>query len=72
MYVCMYIIFHKKQVTGKLFEYKVTVSVILYGCTILTGEKRLEIILDGNYIRMQCAVLNKTWNLLSVKLLLQS
>ena len=37
------------------------VSILLYGCTILTLTKRLEKKLDGNYTRMLRAILNKSW-----------
>ena len=37
------------------------VSVLLYGCTIWTLIKRMEKKLDGNYIRMLRAILNKSW-----------
>ena len=37
------------------------VSILLYGCTSWTQTKRLEKKLDGNYIRMQRAILNKSW-----------
>ena len=36
------------------------VSILLYGCTTWTLTKRLEK-LDGNYIRMLRAILNKSW-----------
>ena len=37
------------------------VSILLYGCTTWTLTKRLEKKLDGNYIRMLRAILNKSW-----------
>ena len=37
------------------------VSILLYGCTTWTLTKRLEQKLDGNYIRMLRAILNKSW-----------
>ena len=37
------------------------VSILLYGCTIWTLTKRMEKKLDGNYIRMLRAILNKSW-----------
>ena len=37
------------------------VSILLYGCTTWTLNKRLEKKLDGNYTRMLRAVSNKTW-----------
>ena len=36
------------------------VSILLYGCTTWTLTKRLEKNLDGNYIRMLRAILNKS------------
>ena len=39
----------------------VVVSVLLYGCTTWTQTKRLEKKLDGNYIRILWAILNKSW-----------
>ena len=36
-------------------------SILLYGCTTWTLTKRLEKKLDGNYIRMLRAILNKSW-----------
>ena len=41
------------------FQAAVT-SILLYGCTTWTLTKRLEK-LDGNYTRMLCAILNKSW-----------
>ena len=37
------------------------VSILLYGCTTWTLTKRLEKKLDGNYIRILWAILNKSW-----------
>ena len=37
------------------------VSILLYGCTTWTLTKRLEKKLDGNYTRIQRAILNKSW-----------
>ena len=42
------------------FQAAVT-SILLYGCTTWTLTKRLEKKLDGNYTRMLCAILNKSW-----------
>ena len=36
-------------------------SILLYGCTTWTLTKRQEKKLDGNYIRMLRAILNKSW-----------
>ena len=36
-------------------------SMLLYGCTTWTLTKRLEKKIDGNYTRMQRAILNKSW-----------
>ena len=38
-----------------------TTSILLNGCTTWTLTKRLEKKLDGNYIRMLRAILNKSW-----------
>ena len=37
------------------------VSILLYGCTTWTLNKRMEKKLDGNYTRMLRAILNKFW-----------
>ena len=37
------------------------VSILLYGCTTWTLNKRLEKKLDGNYTRVLRAILNKSW-----------
>ena len=37
------------------------VSILLYGCTTWTLNKRLMKKLDGNYTRMLRAILNKSW-----------
>ena len=42
------------------FQAAVT-SILLYGCTTWTLTKWLEKKLDGNYTRMLCAILNKSW-----------
>ena len=47
-----------------IFKYEnqaVVTSILLYGCTTWTLTKRLEKKLDGNYTRMLCAILNKSW-----------
>ena len=36
-------------------------SILLYGCTTWTLIKRMEKKLDGNYTRIQRAILNKSW-----------
>ena len=36
-------------------------SILLYGCTTWTLTKQMEKKLDGNYIRMQRVILNKSW-----------
>ena len=43
------------------FFQAVVVSILLYGCTTLTLTKRMEKRIDSNYIRMQLAILNKSW-----------
>ena len=42
------------------FQTAVT-SILLYGCTTWTLKTRLENMLDGNYIRILRAILNKSW-----------
>ena len=42
------------------FQAAVT-SILLFGCTTWTLTKRLEKKLDGNYTRMQGAILKKSW-----------
>ena len=37
------------------------VLILLYGCTTLMLTKRMEKRLDGNYMRMMQAILNKSW-----------
>ena len=52
----------KSGLTDKIkrsFFQAVVVSILLYGCTTWTLTKRLEKRLDGNYIRMMQAILNK-------------
>ena len=53
----------KSDLTDKMkrsfFQAAVT-SILLYGCTTWTLTKQLEK-LDGNYTRMLCAILNKSW-----------
>ena len=54
----------KSDLTDKMkrsfFQAAVT-SILLYGCTTWTLTKLLEKKLDGNYTRMQRAILNKSW-----------
>ena len=47
--------------TKRSFFQAAVVSTLLYGCTTWTLTKRLEKKLDGNYIRMLRAILNKSW-----------
>ena len=58
------LIIWKSDLTDKMkrsfFQAAVT-SILLYGCTTWTLTKRLEKKLDGNYTRMLCAILNKSW-----------
>ena len=52
----------KSDLTHKMkrsFFQVAVVSILLYGCTTWTLAKRLEKKLDGNYTRMQRAILNK-------------
>ena len=48
------------KMKGSFFQVAV-VSILLHGCTTWTLTKRLEKKLDGNYTRMQRAILNKSW-----------
>ena len=48
------------KIQRSLFQAAV-VSILLYGCTIWTLTKRMEKRLDGNYIRIPRAILNKSW-----------
>ena len=54
----------KSDLTDKIkrshFE-AVVMSILLYGCTTWMLTKRMENKLDGNYIRMLRAILNKSW-----------
>ena len=54
----------KLDLTDKMkrsFFQETVVSVLLYGCTTWTLNKRLLKKLDGNYTRMLGAILNKSW-----------
>ena len=54
----------KSDLTDKMkrsFFQAAVVSILLYGCTTWTLTKRMEKKLDGNYIRMLRAILNKSW-----------
>ena len=54
----------KSELTDKMkrsFFQAAVASILLYGCTTWTLTKRLEKKLDGNYTRMQRAILNKSW-----------
>ena len=54
----------KSDLTDKMkrsFFQAAVVLILLYGCTTWTLTKRLEKKLDGNYIRMLRAILNKSW-----------
>ena len=54
----------KSDLTDKMkrcFFQAAVVSILLYGCTTWTLTKRLKKKLDGNYIRMLRAILNKSW-----------
>ena len=54
----------KSDLTDKMkcsFFQTVVTLILLYGCTTWTLTKRLEKKLDGNYTRMLCAILNKSW-----------
>ena len=43
-----------------VFFQAAVVSILLYGCTTWTRAKHMEKKLDGNYTRMQQAILNNT------------
>ena len=54
----------KSDLTDKLkrsFLQAAVVLILLYGCTTRTLTKRQEKKLDGNYIRMLRAILNRSW-----------
>ena len=54
----------KSDLTDKIkysFFQAAVVSILLCGCTTWTLTKQLEKKLDGNYIRMLRAILNKSW-----------
>ena len=54
----------KSDLTNKMkrsFFQAAVVSIQLYGCNTWTQTKRLKKKLDGNYTRMQWAILNKSW-----------
>ena len=54
----------KSDLTDKMkrsFFQAAVPSILLYRCTTWTLTKRLEKKLDGNYTRMLCAILNKSW-----------
>ena len=54
----------KSDLTDKMkcsFFQAAVVSILLYRCTTWTLTKRLEKKLDGNYMRMLRAILNKSW-----------
>ena len=54
----------KSDLTDKMkrsFFQAVIVSILLYGCTTWTLNKRMEKKLDGNYARMLREILNQSW-----------
>ena len=54
----------KSKLTDKRkrsFFQAAVVSILVYGCTTWTLTKHMEKRLDGNYIRMLRAILNKSW-----------
>ena len=56
------LVIFKSDITDKIkrsFFQSAVVSILLYGCTTWTLNK--EKMLDGNYTRMQRAILNKSW-----------
>ena len=48
------------EVKGSIFQAAV-VPILLYGCTTWTLTKRNEKKIDGNYIKMLRAIVNKSW-----------
>ena len=58
IYIYIYILTDKMK---RSFFQAAVASILLYGCTTWTLSKRLEKKLDGNYIRMLRAILNKSW-----------
>ena len=57
-------IIRKSDLTDKRkrsFFQAAVVSILLYGCTTWTLNRRLKKKLDGNYTRMLRAILNKSW-----------
>ena len=51
----------KSNLTDKMKRCFFQEAILLYGCTTWTLTKRLEKKLDGNYTRMQRAILSKSW-----------
>ena len=54
----------KSDLTDKMkrsFFQAAVVSILLYGCTTWTLNKRLEKKIDGYYTKMLRAILNKSW-----------
>ena len=54
----------KSDLTDKMkrsFLQAAVISILIYGCTTWTLTKQLDKKLDGNYTRMLCAILNKSW-----------
>ena len=54
----------KSDLTDKMkrsFFQAAVVSILLYGCITWTLTNRQEKNLDGDYTRMLCAILNKSW-----------
>ena len=65
----------KSNLSDKLkqnFSQAASVGILRYGCTIGTLIKYIEKKLDGNYLRMVVAVLNKSWKQQPTKLQLYS
>ena len=60
VYICICTHTHTHTHTQIFFQAAV-VSILLYGCTTWTLNKRLEKKLDSNYTRMLRAILNKSW-----------
>ena len=54
----------KSDLTNKIkcsFFQATVMSILLYGCTTQMLTKHMEKKLDGNYTKMQWAILNKSW-----------
>ena len=50
------------KIKWELFQ-PIAMSLLFYGCTLWILMQHLEKMLNGNYTRMACAALNKSWKL---------